>query len=135
MSQFELSSDQIAAFDDDGFFIAEGFLNREETDLLRNIARADQSLVAGAASRADGEGGAVKVRVDNELGESDIYSAIVRSEADHRTDGNVALRRGLSFPPQDDPQRAAASAVPGPGTRTTDTGTTTAACFRIWPAA
>ena len=46
---------------------------------MRDIARADQALVAGAASRADGEGGAVKVRVENELGESDIYSAIVRS--------------------------------------------------------
>jgi ectoine hydroxylase-related dioxygenase (phytanoyl-CoA dioxygenase family) len=80
MSRFELTQDEIADFDDDGFFIVEGLLDREETDLLRNIARADQALVAGAASRDDGEGGAVKIRVENELGESDIYSAIVRSQ-------------------------------------------------------
>jgi ectoine hydroxylase len=79
MGEFELTLDQIADFDDDGFFIVEGLLDTEEVDLLRDIARADQALVAGAASRADGEGGAVKVRVDNELGENDIYSAIVRS--------------------------------------------------------
>ncbi len=79
MGAFELTLDQIADFDDDGFFIVENLLDREETELLRDIARADQALVAGAASRADGEGGAVKVRVENELGENDIYSAIVRS--------------------------------------------------------
>ncbi len=79
MSRWELTHDQIAAFDDDGFFIAEGLLDVEETDLLRNIARADRELIGQAVSRADGEGGAVKVRVENELGENDIYSAIVRS--------------------------------------------------------
>ena len=57
MSEFELTLEQIADFDDDGFFIVDGLLDREETDLLRDIARADQALVAGAASRADGEGG------------------------------------------------------------------------------
>jgi ectoine hydroxylase len=80
MSHFELSQEQIAAFDDEGYFVAEGLLDREEVGLLRDIARADSQWVAGAASRADGEGGAVKVRVENELGESDIYSAIVRSQ-------------------------------------------------------
>jgi ectoine hydroxylase len=79
MGHFELSLEQIADFDDDGFFIVEGLLDRAETDLLRDIARADRALVVGAANRADGEGGAVKVNVENELGESDVYSAIVRS--------------------------------------------------------
>jgi len=80
MSGFEITSEHIAAFDDDGFFIVEDLLDREETGLLRDIARADQVLQKGAASRADGEGASVKVRVENELGESDIYSAIARAE-------------------------------------------------------
>src|SRR5262245_29016928 len=80
MPQFKASKKQVAAFDDDGFFIVENLLNREETDLLRDIARADRELTANAASRADGEGGAVKVLVENELGEVDIYSALVRCE-------------------------------------------------------
>jgi ectoine hydroxylase len=79
MNSFEPSLEQIAAFDDDGFFIVKGLLDPKETDLLRDIARADAQMVAGAATRADGEGGAVKVSVENELGANDIYSAIVRS--------------------------------------------------------
>ncbi len=79
MSHFQPTQEQIAAFDDDGFFIVDELLDREEVELLRDIARADSQWTAGAALRADGEGGAVKVRVENELGESDIYSAIVRS--------------------------------------------------------
>src|SRR5580692_2986587 len=79
MSHFEPSQEQIAAFDDDGFFVVEGLLDRDEVKLLGDIARVDSQWAAGAALRADGEGGAVKVRVENELGESDIYSAIVRS--------------------------------------------------------
>jgi hypothetical protein len=80
MEQFELTQDEVAAFDDEGFVIVDGLLNGEETDLLRDIARADQALLAEAAGRADGEGGSIKVHVANELGESDIYSAIVRSQ-------------------------------------------------------
>jgi hypothetical protein len=71
-------------FHRDGFFIVPRFLNPEETDLLRTIARKDHALQAAAASRGDGEGGAVKLTVDNELGD-DIYSAIVRSERTVRT--------------------------------------------------
>ncbi len=56
MKRFEPTHEQIAAFDDDGFFIAENLLDREEVDLLRDIARADTQLAAGAALRADGEG-------------------------------------------------------------------------------
>jgi ectoine hydroxylase len=79
MAAFEVTQEQIAAFDDDGFFVVEGLLDETETELLGKIARADQALITAAASRADGEGGSVQLTVENELGESDIYSAIVRS--------------------------------------------------------
>jgi len=65
-------------FRSDGFFIAECLLDSEEVDLLRTIARADHQMQKEAASRGDGEGGAIRLRVENEL-HDDIYGAIVRS--------------------------------------------------------
>jgi ectoine hydroxylase len=47
--------------------------------LLRNIAKADHELTRDAGSRADGEGGAVKLVVRNELPDDTVYGAIVRS--------------------------------------------------------
>ncbi len=79
MPAFELQPQQQARFAADGFFVVEGLLDDEETDLLRKIARADRTLRQQAASRADGEGGAVELRVENELPVDTIYGAIVRS--------------------------------------------------------
>ena len=55
-------------------------LDGDETELLRNIAKADQSVQSDSSSRADGEGGAVKLVVRNELSDDSIYGAIVRSQ-------------------------------------------------------
>src|SRR5579859_7946218 len=78
MPTFTPSSDQIARFHADGFFVAERLLDAEEVDLLKTIARADHEMQSGAASRGDGEGGAIRLVVENEL-HDDIYGAIVRS--------------------------------------------------------
>ncbi len=80
MAGFVLSSDQQAEFQQNGFVVVESLLGAEETSLLRDIARADHQMAADAASRADGEGGAVKLKVSNDLPEDEIYGAIVRSE-------------------------------------------------------
>ena len=79
MSGFALQPRHIADFHSQGFFIAEQLLDADEIELLRNIARADHALETQAASRADGEGGAVKLVVSNELPDDTIYGAIVRS--------------------------------------------------------
>ena len=47
--------------------------------MLVEIAKADQELTQRAASRADGEGGAVKLVVSNDLPADSIYGALVRS--------------------------------------------------------
>jgi ectoine hydroxylase len=73
-----LSNQRIAQLHADGFFIAENLLDAEEVELLSRIARRDQELVNRASSRADGEGGAIRLVVENELAD-DIYGAIVRS--------------------------------------------------------
>jgi len=78
MSSFTLTPQQIAQFHADGFFVVDQLLDADEVDLLRTIARADHQMQADAASRGDGEGGAIRLVVENEL-HDDIYGAIVRS--------------------------------------------------------
>lgn len=81
MKSFTLSAEQLASYARDGYFVIDQLLNGDEVDLLRHIARADVELHNDARSRADGEGGSVKITVRNELPEDEIYSAIVRAES------------------------------------------------------
>jgi len=78
MRRFTVTDEQLARYHADGFFIVEKLLSDEEVDLLGRIARADHALAQRAASRGDGEGGAIKLVVENEV-RDDIYGAIVRS--------------------------------------------------------
>ncbi|MBT4865221.1 MAG: phytanoyl-CoA dioxygenase family protein [Planctomycetaceae bacterium] len=85
MAGFRASDEHTAAFERDGFFVAPSLLDSVEIGLLADIARADREIATEAYGRADGEGGAVKLLVRNELAEDDIYGAIVRSERIVRT--------------------------------------------------
>jgi len=78
MPTFSPTAEQLARFQSDGFFLVETLFNSEEIDLLRSIARADRQMQLEAASRGDGEGGAIRLVVENEL-HDDIFGAIVRS--------------------------------------------------------
>ena len=80
MSHFRISASQIDKFEEDGFFIVPNLLDAEEVTLLTQIARADHELTKNKATRADGEGGAIDLVVENELPDDAIYSAIVRSQ-------------------------------------------------------
>ena len=75
-----LTLDAIEAFDRDGFLVVQDLLSPEETELLGTIARKDHLLAAAKVSRADGEGGAVDLVVENELPSDSVYSAIVQAE-------------------------------------------------------
>ena len=79
MTTLNLTADQIARFHEDGYIVVPNLLDAEEIELLRNIAKADHALERDAGSRADGEGGAVKLVVRNDLPNDSIYGAIVRS--------------------------------------------------------
>lgn len=79
MSASRFDTAELAAFRRDGFVIVPGLLDATEVDLLRGIARADRDMQERAYARADGEGGAVKLVVRNEV-EDDIYGAVCRSE-------------------------------------------------------
>lgn len=85
MPTFSPTPQQIAQFHEQGYLLVDALLDAEETELLGNIAKADHELAGRAASRADGEGGAVKLVVSNDLPEDTIYGAIVRSRRIVRT--------------------------------------------------
>jgi hypothetical protein len=85
MNRFTVSDTQLRQYHDDGFFIARELFDVEEMDLLRKIGRADHQMAETAASRRDGQGGTIRLKVENELGD-DIYSAFVRC---HRIVDNV----------------------------------------------
>lgn len=74
---FTVTDEQVRRFQDDGYIVVEKLFDDEELQLLRQIARADHQLTEGAASRRDGQGGVIKLSVENEL-HDDIYSAFVR---------------------------------------------------------
>lgn len=73
------TTEQITQFQQDGFLVVEGLFSEEEVTLLGQIGRADLAMQQATSSRADGEGGAVKLSVDNEV-HDDIYGAIACSE-------------------------------------------------------
>jgi hypothetical protein len=77
MGAFSLSEGDLARYREDGFLLVEGLFDAEEVDLLRRVARADREMEQRSASRRDGQGGAIRLVVENELGD-DLYSAIVR---------------------------------------------------------
>ena len=81
LKSFSLTPEQIATYHRDGFIIVDRLINSATVELLRNIARADLELQREAVSRADGEGGAVKVTVRNDLPPDSIYTAIVRAQS------------------------------------------------------
>lgn len=78
MPAFIPTADQLSRFSTDGFFVVDRLLDAEEVELLKSIARADHQMQKEAASRGDGEGGAIRLVVENEV-HDDIYGAIVRS--------------------------------------------------------
>ena len=79
MNRFELTDAQITRFREDGYLVVENLLDADEIELLRSIAKADRALERDADTRADGEGGAVRLVVRNDLPEDTVYGAIVRS--------------------------------------------------------
>jgi len=74
-----LTTDQIATYHRDGFYIARQFFDSEETDLLRRAAHEDHQIDQRAFDRADGEGGTVRLTLWNHPGDS-LYGMFARCE-------------------------------------------------------
>ena len=86
-STSQTSDQQRQQFLDDGYLLLRGLFEPEEMELLLAISKADKALADGAVSRADGSGGTSRLAVRNDLDDSTVYSAIVRS---HRVAGTMA---------------------------------------------
>ena len=77
MDEYRLTDAETARFHADGYLLVERLFDAEEINLLRTIARDDHSLAEATASRRDGQGGVVKLALQNDL-HNDIYAAFVR---------------------------------------------------------
>lgn len=80
MSYFQLTQAQAAQFEADGYLVVPHLLDKEETDLLFQIAKADEQMAAGNLHGKDKQGNAIGLTLHNDLYPDDIYSAICRSE-------------------------------------------------------
>ena len=65
-----LNDSQVADFHRDGYVIARGMFDKEETDLLRTAAKADAAMQKNAYSVDDGQGAAIKLVLWNKAGEN-----------------------------------------------------------------
>jgi hypothetical protein len=70
----------VREYHDRGFVLAKRFFAPDEIDLLRRAAKEDRALDAHSLSRADGEGGQVRLSLWNHPGDS-IYGMFARCES------------------------------------------------------
>ncbi len=73
-----LSKDQMDEFREAGFIVIKGLFDTEEIELLRSTAQADRELDKHSFSRADGEGGKVRLSLWNHPGDT-LYGMFSRS--------------------------------------------------------
>ena len=67
-----LSDDAVRQYHADGYYLARGFFDAQEIDLLKRSAKEDNELDKRSFGRADGEGGIVRLSLWNHPGDG-IY--------------------------------------------------------------
>lgn len=72
-------SDQLAAFQEDGYWFARELFDRDEMAGLLASAKTNEALTQESYVRKDASGGETRLVVRNELEEDSIYTAVVRS--------------------------------------------------------
>ena len=80
LNAYELDAELVGQFERDGYLVLHDFFEREEIELLRNIARADQRVVQKAYPARNSSGTETKLFVWNALTDT-AYSAYSRHEA------------------------------------------------------
>src|SRR6267154_2969098 len=74
-----LCADSVQQYHADGYYLARGFFDPEEIDLLLRSAKADSELDKRSFGRADGEGGVVRLSLWNHPGDG-LYGMFARCE-------------------------------------------------------
>ena len=74
-----LSDAAVRQYHADGYYLARGFFDAEEIDLLKRSAKEDNELDQRSFGRADGEGGVVRLSLWNHPGDG-IYGMFARCE-------------------------------------------------------
>jgi ectoine hydroxylase-related dioxygenase (phytanoyl-CoA dioxygenase family) len=74
-----LTKEQIQQFEEDGYIVCRALFDEDEIELLRYTAHTDRELDKHSFSRADGEGGKVRLSLWNHPGDN-IYGMFARSE-------------------------------------------------------
>jgi ectoine hydroxylase-related dioxygenase (phytanoyl-CoA dioxygenase family) len=77
MASHSLSEAQVTQFQRDGYLIVRSLFDREEADILRKTAKADEAFKQHAYDLKDGEGGVAKLVLWNKAGE-DLWGAVAR---------------------------------------------------------
>src|SRR5580700_765651 len=80
MANGPISEQHLSEYHEQGFTLARGFFEQEEIDLLRRAAKEDRDLDRHSFSRADGEGGQVRLSLWNHPGDT-IYGMFARCES------------------------------------------------------
>ncbi|HYO83051.1 MAG TPA: phytanoyl-CoA dioxygenase family protein [Bryobacteraceae bacterium] len=75
-----MSASAVQEYRERGFYLARGFLTRQETALLGQSAREDRDLDKHSFGRGDGEGGKVRLSLWNHPGDT-IYGMVARCES------------------------------------------------------
>lgn len=80
MARGSLTDEMIAEYREKGYVLARAFFDQEEIGLLGRAAREDRELDQRSYSKADGEGGKVRLSLWNHPGDS-IYGMFARCES------------------------------------------------------
>jgi len=80
MAKGSIGDQDLNAYDRDGYVLVRQLLDSAEIDLLGRAAREDRALDEHSYSKADGEGGAVRLSLWNHPGDT-IYGMVARCES------------------------------------------------------
>jgi ectoine hydroxylase len=80
MAKGPITQSQVNAYNEDGYVLVKGMLDKEEADLLARAAREDRILDQHSYGKADGEGGTVRLSLWNHPTDT-IYGMVARSES------------------------------------------------------
>ncbi len=125
MSKGVISDDLAAAYAADGYALVRGLLDAEEVGLLSRAAREDRVLDQRSYGKDDGEGGVVRLSVWNHPTDT-IYGMIARCESIVGSAAKLLGDEPYHYHSKMIMKDAKVGGAPGPGTRTTATGTRTA---------